>query len=105
MRYFIAGGCGFIGSEMAKRLLEDAENEVVIYDNLSSGSLDLIFDIQTDRRVSVIIGDVKDLKTLTYSMLYCDVVYHFASNADIAKAMVDPTIDFYEGTLLTQNIL
>lgn len=105
MRYFIAGGCGFIGSEMAKKLLQNEENEVVIYDNLSSGSLDLVKDISQDKRVSVVVGDIKDLKKLTYSMLYCDAVYHFASNADIAKAMADPTIDFYEGTLLTQNIL
>lgn len=105
MRYFLAGACGFIGSEMAKKLLQNEENEVVIYDNLSSGSLDLVKDIAGDKRVSIVIGDIKDLKKLTYSMLYCDAVYHFASNADIAKAMTDPTIDFYEGTLLTQNIL
>jgi UDP-glucose 4-epimerase len=34
-----------------------------------------------------------------------DVIFHFASNPDIAKAATDPTIDFSEGTVLTQNLL
>ena len=33
-----------------------------------------------------------------------DVVIHLASNPDIAAAMIDPTIDFYEGTLLTHHV-
>ena len=33
------------------------------------------------------------------------MVYHFASNPDIAKAVKEPDIDFWQGTYLTQNIL
>ncbi len=33
-----------------------------------------------------------------------DLVIHLASNPDIAAAMADPTIDFYEGTLLTHHV-
>jgi UDP-glucose 4-epimerase len=34
-----------------------------------------------------------------------DVVYHFASNSDIARAATEPAIDFLNGTLLTHNVL
>jgi UDP-glucose 4-epimerase len=34
-----------------------------------------------------------------------DLVVHFAANPDIAKAVKQPDIDFWEGTYLTQNIL
>ena len=34
-----------------------------------------------------------------------DIVYHFASNPNIAKAVIQPDIDFWEGTYLTNNIL
>ena len=34
-----------------------------------------------------------------------DLVIHLASNPDIAAAMADPTIDFYEGTLLTHHVV
>ena len=34
-----------------------------------------------------------------------DLVFHFASNPDIARAATEPDIDFWEGTYLTQNVL
>jgi UDP-glucose 4-epimerase len=34
-----------------------------------------------------------------------DVVIHLASNPDIAKAMTDPTVDFWQGTHLTHNVV
>ena len=34
-----------------------------------------------------------------------DLVFHFASNPDIARAVTEPDIDFWEGTYLTQNVL
>jgi UDP-glucose 4-epimerase len=34
-----------------------------------------------------------------------DVVIHLASNPDIARAAVEPTIDFDQGTVLTQNVV
>jgi UDP-glucose 4-epimerase len=34
-----------------------------------------------------------------------DVVYHFASNPDISKAVTQPDIDFWEGTYLTIILL
>jgi UDP-glucose 4-epimerase len=106
VKYFLAGGCGFILSSILHRLIkEEPQSEFVVYDNLSSGKLELLDDIKDNLRLKIIIGDVKDLPKLTESMKFCDTILHFCSNADIAKAISDPTIDFYEGTLLTQNIL
>lgn len=105
MKYFIAGGCGFIGSTLAHKLLEKETNEVFVYDNLSSGSIKLIEDIVDNPRFRFLIADINNFETLVASMKNYDIVYHFASNADIAKAIENPTIDFYQGTLLTQNIL
>ncbi len=34
-----------------------------------------------------------------------DIVYHFAANSDIARAQQDPTIDFENGTIPTNNVL
>jgi len=104
VKYFIAGGAGFIGSEMAHKLWNEG-HEIIIYDNLSSGNIKLVEDLIHKKRFYFYKADIKDLKTLTECMQGCDAILHFASNADIAKAISDPTIDFYEGTLLTQNIL
>ncbi|MFC2143913.1 NAD-dependent epimerase/dehydratase family protein [Candidatus Aenigmatarchaeota archaeon] len=42
-KYIVTGGCGFIGSNLVKKLVDDG-NEVVVVDNLSTGSLDNIKD-------------------------------------------------------------
>ena len=38
MKTIVTGGCGFIGSHMVDRLVNDGQ-EVIIIDNLSSGSM------------------------------------------------------------------
>jgi UDP-glucose 4-epimerase len=50
-------------------------------------------------------ADVGDVEKLTDAMRRHDVVVHLASNPDIARAAVEPTIDFEQGTVLTQNVL
>lgn len=106
MKYFIAGGAGFIGSELAHKLLEkEPDAKIIIFDNLSNGRIKYITDLNSNPNVEFVLGDIKDLKVLILAMHGCDIVYHFASNADISKAMTDPTLDFWEGTYLTQNIL
>jgi UDP-glucose 4-epimerase len=104
--FFIVGGAGFIGSHTASQLLAEGEN-VVIYDNFSSGHLWHLGPWQTAKNLTVERGDAKDLDQLSAALRRsgAETVYHFASNPDIAKAMTDPLIDFWEGTYLTQNVV
>jgi UDP-glucose 4-epimerase len=105
-RFFIAGGAGFIGSHFTDRLLCDQATEAVtIYDNFSSGREWHYAHHEQDRRLRVIHGDLKDLAALERCMEGHDTVIHLASNPDIARAAVEPDIDFREGTFLTQQIV
>lgn len=104
--YFIVGGAGFIGSHLAKMLVtEETDCRVVIYDNFSSGRMWHCEEIKDKKNVEIIKADVKELDTLKDAVKGADVVYHFASNPDIAKAATQPDIDFWEGTYLTNNVL
>ncbi len=106
MKVFIAGGAGFIGSHIAHHYSHDPHCEsLLIYDNFTSGKTWHISDIADNPKVTVVKSDIKDLDRLTLAMAGSNVVFHFASNPDIAKAMTQPDIDFWEGTYLTQNIL
>ncbi len=60
-RYIVTGGCGFIGSNLVKRLVSEG-NEVVVVDNLSTGSLDNIRDSNGDKvRVLKSIDELESL--------------------------------------------
>jgi UDP-glucose 4-epimerase len=106
MRPFVSGGAGFIGSHLAMRLLQlDDVERVVIYDNLTSGTTEHITSALADPRVEFIEADIKHLGELTAAMRGSDTVFHLAANPDIAKAVRQPDIDFWEGTYLGQNVL
>jgi UDP-glucose 4-epimerase len=103
-RYFVVGGAGFIGSHVVRRLAARGD-EVTVFDNFSSGRLWRLGETANQSNVSIVRGDVKELAALTAAMRGSDHVFHFASNPDIAKAVTQPDIDFWEGTYLTQNVL
>jgi UDP-glucose 4-epimerase len=105
-RFFIVGGAGFIGSAFSDRLLGTGQAaQVTVYDNFTSGRDWHLETHRDDARLTVVRDDVKNLDALSDAMRGHDVVIHLASNPDIAKAMTDPTVDFYEGTLLTHNVV
>ena len=103
---FVSGGAGFLGSHLIERLLAtEGVAAVRVYDNFSSGTRRHLARAAGDPRLSVIEGDLKDLPTLTSAMAGADAVFHLAANPDISKAVTPPTIDFWEGTYLAQNML
>ncbi len=106
MNYFVAGGAGFIGSHLVRKVLsEEKDSYVRIFDNFSSGQMWHLDEVINDKRLEIVKGDIKDIDLLVDSMNGIDCVYHFASNPDISKAATQPDIDFWEGTYLTNNVL
>lgn len=104
-RFFVTGGAGFIGGHLVARLLQRPDAQVVVYDNFSSGRSWHLEDCKDDNRLHVIEGDIKELDRLKEAMAGADTVFHLASNPDIARAVREPDIDFWQGTYLTQNVL
>ncbi len=105
-RFFVVGGAGFIGSHFVDRLLRTpGVARVTIYDNFSSGRAWHYERHQSDERLHVVHAEVGELTTLTEAMVGHDAVIHLASNPDIARAATEPEIDFYQGTLLTNNVV
>jgi UDP-glucose 4-epimerase len=103
---FVSGGAGFIGSHLIRSLLKDSSVErVVIFDNFSSGQQSYLEDLSDEPRLEIVRADLKELSAVTSAMAGCDTVFHLAANPDIAKAVTQPDIDFWEGTYLTQNVL
>lgn len=105
-RVLIVGGAGFIGSHFVDALLAlEGVEAVTVFDNFSSGREWHLEHRGQDRRLAVIRGDVVDVAALTGAMEGHSTVIHLASNPDIARAMTDPTVDFDQGTVLTNNVV
>lgn len=104
--FFLVGGAGFIGSHFVDALLKQRSvQQVTIYDNFSNGKEWHYQHHIQDPRLLVIKGEITDSAKLTMAMRNHDLVMHFASNADISKSIIDPTIDFREGVVLTCQVL
>jgi UDP-glucose 4-epimerase len=105
-RICIVGGAGFIGSHFVDRLLDSAGTEsVTVFDNFSSGREWHLDGHAEDPRLRVVRGDAADLDSVTRAVTGNDTVIHLASNPDIARAVLEPAIDFDSGTLLTHRVL
>jgi UDP-glucose 4-epimerase len=105
-RVVVVGGAGFVGSHFVDHFLAAPTTQwVTIFDNFTSGRRWHYQHHQHDPRLHVVHGDVKDLPALGDAVAGSELVVHLASNPDIARAMVEPTVDFDEGTLLTNNVI
>jgi len=104
MKYFITGGAGFIGSEMASRLIK-AGHEVTVFDNLSCGDTRRIDHLMKNPKFKFVEKDLLDLEDVRKEIKGHDFVMHFASNPDIALALKYPDIDLKLGVIATFNVL
>jgi nucleoside-diphosphate-sugar epimerase len=85
--YLITGGAGFIGSNIARRLVERGER-VVIYDNFSTGKHENLEEIAD--RVRIVEGDVTDLRDLKSEAKKCAFILHHAAIPSVQRSMKSP---------------
>lgn len=104
MKYFVTGGAGFVGSNMVDRLLS-LGNEVVVYDNLSTGRREFLEQAYNNDKFCFVEGDTLDYELLKTSMAGCEFVFHFAANADVRMGCEHTRKDLEQNTIATYNVL
>ena len=95
-RVLITGGAGFIGSNLAERVLADG-GEVVLLDNF-----DPFYDVRTKRRnlesiramggsrLRFVEGDIRDRAAVRDALAGCAVVVHLAALAGVRPSIQEP---------------
>jgi UDP-glucose 4-epimerase len=85
----ITGGAGFVGSHLAERLLADG-HEVIVLDNLSTGSIDNISHLKTHPRFSYAVDSVTNEPLLAELLDRSDVVFHLAAAVGVKLIVEQP---------------
>lgn len=106
----VAGGAGFVGSNLCKRLITEGRTVVVI-DNLLRGSRDYLKSFGTTSRLVLIEADLanriqaEDAFAQIKSIGMADEVWHMAANSDIPAGVTDADVDLKNTFLTTSEIL
>lgn len=110
MNVLITGVAGFVGTNLAKALL-DLGHSVLGFDNLSLGSMQNLALCQPHRRFSWQRVDLSDLEGYRAALLthhqraVIDEVWHLAASSDISEGASNPMLDLRDTFMTTFNTL
>ena len=107
MNILITGGAGYIGSHVAKQLLEGTNHDIVIVDNLSKGSIKAIESLQKIRNfdfVKTSLENINDMEELFKSKNF-DAVIHFAAFIEVFESMKNPLKYYLNNTANALNLI
>jgi UDP-glucose 4-epimerase len=78
-RALVTGGAGLIGSHIADRLVAEGFSEIVILDNFTRGRKQNLEAALASGKVTLVTGDIRDMKVVEQAMEGIDIVFHEAA--------------------------
>jgi len=100
-KFLITGGCGFVGSHMAEKLVNDG-HDVTIIDDLTTGKKENIQSISD--KVKLFHGDIRNVDLMKECIKNQDGVFHFAAKASVPESFQNPE-EYYDVNVRgTQNV-
>ena len=87
MAYLVTGGAGFIGSHIARALLEQGAL-VRVFDNFSTGKRENLQGL--DGRIEIIEADLRDTSRLAEAVRGVEVIFHEAAFVSVPQSMEEP---------------
>jgi len=104
MRALITGGAGFIGSHLAEQLLQKG-HEVVILDDLSTGSIENIEHLRGQPNFRYVIDSVMNRPLLAELVDPCDMVFHLAAAVGVRLIVESPVRTIETNVRATELVL
>src|SRR3954470_7983042 len=101
MAVLVTGGAGYIGSHMVLALL-DADEEVVVVDNLSTG-----FDWVLPAEAKLVIGDMGDQELVAEVIRShkVEAIAHFAAKIVVPESVADPLGYYLNNTVKSRALI
>ncbi|NJC22651.1 UDP-glucose 4-epimerase [Arthrobacter pigmenti] len=103
MKNLITGGAGFIGSHLTEFLLNRGD-DVVILDDLSTGSLENLAGIASEK-LRFFSGSVLDQEALQHAFTGVDRVFHLAAAVGVKRIVEEPLESLRTNIHGTENVL
>ncbi len=96
----ITGGCGFIGTNFVRRMLERYDYTIVNLDKLTyAGNLENLNDCEKNDRYTFVRGDIASTEDLEKVFAVpIDIVVNFAAESHVDRSIIDP------GSFIRTNI-
>jgi len=89
LKILITGGAGFIGSHLAEACIA-RDDEVVVIDDLSTGSRENLRAVAEHPRFRFVVGSVHDSHVVDEVVDTCDVVFHLAAAVGVKLIVESP---------------
>ncbi|MDR3109653.1 MAG: SDR family oxidoreductase [Planctomycetaceae bacterium] len=102
MKYLITGGAGFIGSNLARYVL-DKGHDVVIFDNFATGKRENLVDIKD--RITLIEADLRDAAAVEKAVVGCTAIFHEGALGSVPRSVEDPFTSHNVNVNGTINVL
>lgn len=91
MKYLITGTAGFIGSNIARRLVRD-NCEVRGFDNFSTGKRKNLEDLEKKDNFEFIAGDLRNLHEIKKAVRNIDIILHQAAVPSVQRSLENPVL-------------
>lgn len=104
MKFLVTGGCGFIGSYLVEKLIEEG-NYVEVIDDLSTGSLDNVSSFLNNSNFSLVIDTILNYPILEELVKKADFVFHLAAVVGVKRVLENPIDSIVINVEGTHNIL
>ncbi len=96
--------CRLHRKHLAQRLARMASS-VIVYDNLSSGSIENIRHLLSEENFRFVKGDVLDLTRLKSVVQECELMFHPAANPEVPVGIRDTGVDIEQNVVAIRNLL